>query len=104
MSDQARAFCGKVIAQMCDYLQIDKIHTSPYHPQINRQVECIHQTLLQMIGKLEEDKHKDWPTHLGSIVHTYNATRSLVTGFSPHYLMFGRGLHIPIDLLFLTIR
>ena len=39
MSDQMWAFCGNVITQMCDYLQIDKIHTSPYHPQSNRQVE-----------------------------------------------------------------
>ena len=72
------------------YLQIEKIRTSPYHLQSNGQVERVHQTLLRMIGKLEEDKHRDWPTHLGSVVHAYNATRSLVTGFSPHYLMFGR--------------
>ena len=89
MSDQARAFCGTVITQMCDYLRIDKIRTSPYHPQSNGQVERVHQTLLRMIGKLEEEKRRNWPTHLGSVVHAYNTTRSLVTGFSPHYLMFG---------------
>ena len=83
LSDKACAFCGNVIAQMCDYLQIDKIHTSPYHPQSNGQVEHIHQTLLRMIGKLEEDKHKDWPKHLGSLVHAYNTMRSWVMGFPP---------------------
>ena len=57
-----------------------------------------------MIGKLKEDKHRDWLTHFGSVVHAYNATRSLVTGFSPHYLMFGRRPRIPIDLLFPMIR
>ena len=57
-----------------------------------------------MIGKLEEEKRKDWPTHLGSVVHAYNTTRSLVTGFSPHFLMFGRRPRIPIDLLFPMIR
>ena len=46
MSDQACAFCGNVITQMCDYLRIDKIRTSPYQPQSNGQVECLHQTLL----------------------------------------------------------
>ena len=46
MSDQACAFCGNVITQMCDYLQIEKIHTSPYYPQSNGQVERVHQTLL----------------------------------------------------------
>ena len=104
MSNQARAFCGNVITQMCDYLRIDKIRTSPYHLQSNGQVERVHQTLLCMIGKLEEDKRRDWLTHLGSVVHAYNAMRSLVKGFSPHYLMFGRQPHIPIDLLFPTIK
>ena len=104
MSDQAHAFCGNVITQMCDYLRIDKIRTSPYHPQSNGQVERVHQTLLRMIGKLEEEKRRDWPMHLGSVVHAYNTTRSLVTGFSPHYLMFGQRPRIPIDLLFPMIR
>ena len=67
-------------------------------------MERIHQTLIRIIGKLDEDKQHDWPTHLGSVIHTYNATRSLVNGFSPHYLMFRRRPHIPIDLLFPTIR
>ena len=102
MSNQAHAFCGNVISQMCDYLRIDKICTSPFHLQSNGLVERIHQTLLQMIGKLEEEKHRDWPTHLGSVVHAYNTMKSLVMGFSPHYLMFGRQRFIPIDLLFLT--
>ena len=63
---------------------------SPYHPQSNGQVESVHQTLLQMIGKLEEEKHRDWLMHLQSVVHAYNTMRLLVMGFSPHYLMFGR--------------
>ena len=74
MSDQAHSFCGNVITQMCNYLQIEKIRMSPYHLQINGQVERVHQTLLRMIGKLKEEKRRDWPTHLGSVVHAYNTT------------------------------
>ena len=105
MSDQARAFCRNVIQQLCDYLCIDKIWTSPYHPQSNGQVERIHQNLIRMIGKLDEDKRCEWPMHLGLVIHVYNATRSLVTGFfPPHYLMFSQRPHILINLLFPTIR
>ena len=45
--------------------------------------------IMCMIGKLGEDRKADWPSHLGEIVHAYNATQSAVTGYSPHYLMFG---------------
>ena len=44
---------------------------------------------MHMIGKLGEDKKADWPSHLAEIAHAYNATQSAVTGYSPHYFMFG---------------
>ena len=56
-----------------------------------------------MIGKLGEDKKADWPSHLAEIVHAYNATRSTVTGYSPHYLMFGRRPRLPVDFVFPTV-
>ena len=40
-------------------------------------VERSHQTIMRMIGKLDEDKKVDWPGHLAEIVHTYNATHSV---------------------------
>ena len=57
-----------------------------------------------MIGKLDPEKRKKWLTHIGSIIIAYNSTRSLVTGYSPYYLMFGRRPRLPIDLLFPTHR
>ena len=58
---------------------------------------------MRMIGKLGEDKKADWPSHLAEIVHAYNATQSAVTGYSPHYLMFGRWPRLPVDFFFPTI-
>ena len=53
MSDQGMEFCGKVIAAMCSLLSVEKIHTTPYHPQTNGSAERVHQTLQCMIGKLD---------------------------------------------------
>ena len=44
---------------------------------------------MHMIMKLGEDKKANWPSHLAEIAHAYNATQSVVTGYSVHYLMFG---------------
>ena len=74
----------------------------PYHPQGNGQVEQAQQTLGNMIGKLEDEHKKQWPMHLAKLTHTYNLTRSAVTGYSPHLLMFGQRLRLPIDFLFPT--
>ena len=100
MSDQGTKFCGKVIAAMCSLLGIEKICTTPYHPQTNGSAKRVHQTLQCMIGKLDPEKRQKWPAHIGSIIIAYNSTRSQVTGYSPYYLMFGRRPRLPIDLLF----
>ena len=104
MSDQGTKFCGNVIAAMCSLLGVEKIQMMLYHPQMNLSTERVHQTLQHMISKLDPEKRKKWPTHIGLIIIAYNSTRSLVTGYSPYYLMFGRRPRLPIDLLFLTHR
>ena len=104
MSDQGTEFCGNVIVAMCSLLGVEKIRTTLYHPQTNGSAERVHQTVQHMIGKLDPEKRKKWPAHIGSIIIAYNSTRSLVTGYSPYYLMFGRRPRLPIDLLFPTCR
>ena len=89
MSDQGTGFTSKVIEAMCSLLGILKIRTTPYHPQSNGSAKRVHQTLWRMIGKLNPEGHQKWPAHLGSVLIAYNTTQSLVTGFSPYYLMFG---------------
>ena len=53
LSDQGTEFCNAVLNEMCIYLNIKKLRTSPYHPQTNGAVECVHQTLERMITKLD---------------------------------------------------
>ena len=74
----------------------------PYHPQTNRLVERSHQIIMHMIGKLGEDKKANWPSHWAEIAHAYNATQSALTGYSPHYLMFGKQPRLPVDFVFPT--
>ena len=74
-----------------------------YHTQCNGQVERFHQTLFCMIGKLACNKKAQWEEHLPELLQAYNSTWSVVTSFLPHYLMFGRHPHLPVDCYFLTV-
>ena len=53
-----------------------------------------------MIGKLSCDKKAQWEQHLQELLQAYNSTRSAVTSYSPHYLMFGRHPHLPVVYYF----
>ena len=104
VSDQGKAFTGHVITHLCELYGVQKLRTSPYHAQTNGQVEHMNQTIIRMIGKLEEDRKACWSKHLPELLLAYNATRSAVMGYSPYYLLFSRRPRIPVDYLFPTLR
>ena len=104
ISDQEKAFMGHIITHLCDLYGVQKLRTLPYHAQTNGQVERMNQTIICMIGKLEEDKKACWSKHLLELLLAYNATCSAVTRYSPYYLLFGRRSRIPVDYLFPTLR
>ena len=104
LSNQGTEFCNAILNEMCIYLNIKKLRTSPYHPQTNGAVERVHQTLEQMIAKLDNKRRRKWPEHLSSITHAYNSTRSQIMGYSPYFLMMGHRPWLPVDLLFPTAQ
>ena len=104
VSDQGKAFTGHVITHLCELYGVQKLRTSPYHAQTNGQVECMNQTIIHMIGKLEEDRKACWSEHLPELLLAYNVTHSAVTGYSPYYLLFSRRPRIPVDYLFPTLH
>ena len=56
-----------------------------------------------MIGKLTAGKKAQREQHPPELLQVYNSTRLAVTGYLPHYLMFGRCLHLPVDFYFPTM-
>ena len=56
--------------------------------------------LFHMIGKLACDKKAQWEQHLLELLQAYNSALSAVTGYSLHYLMFGRCPHLLVDYYF----
>ena len=100
LSDRGANFTSALVEELCAAFGIQKWRTTAYHAQCNGQVEHFHQTLFHMIGKLVCDKKAQWRQHLPELLQAYNNTQSVVTSYSPHYLMFGRHPHLPVDYYF----
>ena len=102
VSDQGKAFTGHLITNLCELYGVQKLRTLPYHAQTNGQVEQMNQTIISMIDKLEQDKKACWSEHLQEMLSAYNGMHSVVTGYSPYFLLFGRKARMPVDYLFPT--
>ena len=56
LSDWGANFMSALVEELCAAFGIQKCQTTSYHAQCNGQVECFHQTLFCMIGKLACNK------------------------------------------------
>ena len=104
VSDQGKAFTDHLISNLCELYGVQKLRTLPYHAQTNGQVERTNQTIIRMIGKLEQHKKARWSEHLPEMLAAYNGTHSAVTGYSPYFFLYGRKSRMPVDCLFPTLH
>ncbi|KAK3870896.1 hypothetical protein Pcinc_023922 [Petrolisthes cinctipes] len=97
LSDQGRNLEGQLVQELCKYYKIEKSRTSPYHPQGNGVCERFNRTLHNLLVTLGKEQREQWPSYLASLTAIYNSTPHAVTGFSPHYIVFGVEPHLPMD-------
>ena len=58
--DQGQNFESKLIANLCQVARVQKLRTSPYHPQTNGQCMRSNSTLLNMLGTLTPEQKRHW--------------------------------------------
>ena len=98
LSDQGAQFVGKITTQLCKGLRIDKLRTTPYHPETNGIVERLHGTLGSMLSKAAS-QGLDWVGQIPFALFALRAAPNRGTGFSPFELVFGRQVRTPLDIL-----
>ena len=98
LSHQGTQFIGKVVGQLCKSLRIEKVKTTPYHPETNGVVERMLGTLGAMLSKAASQK-LDWVGKVPFALFALRAAPNRETGFSPFELCFGRRVRTPLDVL-----
>ena len=97
-SDQGTQFESKLFTEICALLEVEKTRTTPFHPQSDGQAERNIKTLSRMIAMTAETQD-EWDENLPFLSMAYRATPQASTGLTPNFLMFGRELAMPIDLM-----
>ena len=99
-SDQGRNFESEVISEVCKLLGVVKSRTTPYHTQSDCLVERFNRTLMDMLATAVRERPFQWESHLRRLCLAYNTSIHPTTGYSPFFLMFGRQVRMPIDVMY----
>ena len=94
VSDQGTQFVGSVMKKLCGNLNIDRIKTTPYHPEGNGVVERMHGTLGSMLTKAAKEGH-GWVEQIPFALFALRAAPNRDLGFSPFELTYGRKVRTP---------
>ena len=100
LTDKGIEVDGQLMAEVSKLLDIDKQHTTPYKSSSNGQAERMHRTINSIIGKMVSENQSDWDCLLPYVMAAYRSSKHESTGFTPNYLMFGREVHAPVDLVY----
>lgn len=98
LTDCGTEFMGKIFAACCKLLQIDKLHTTPYHPQSNGGLERSHQTLAAYLRHYVDKHLDDWDDYVPYAMFVYNTTVHTTTKHQPYELIYGFSASIPHTL------
>ena len=98
--DQGKEFNNKLFDKLYDLCGIQKSQTTPYHPMGNGQCERLNRSILNMLKTFTQSEKINWKDHVKKLTFAYNNTINRSTGYTPHFLLFGRESTLPIDLMF----
>ena len=102
LSDLGQNLISVIVSETCKLFNIERVHTSSYHPQCNGLLEKANETICKNLAMYVNAQHTDWDRYLRAVCYAYNTsvcTES--TEFTPFYLMYGRMPVQPIDTVLL---
>ena len=99
-TDQGRNFESKLFKDMCSLMGIQKTRTCAFNPKSDGMIERMNRTILSMLAKYVNVNQKNWHEPLPLLMMAYRSTVHDSTKFSPNFLMFGRELQLPTDIVY----
>ena len=98
-TDRGTNFKSQLFANLLRKLEIDKTRTTAFHPQSNSVIEKMNRTFLNMLPKCIDENQTNWSVKLPYVLMAYRSSVHETTGSTPHYLVFGHEVSLPLDLM-----
>ncbi|GBM30716.1 Transposon Ty3-I Gag-Pol polyprotein [Araneus ventricosus] len=99
ISDRGRTFLSNLVKTINQLCQTSHLLTTAYHPQTNGLTESFNKTLADMLSMYTDVEQKNWDTVLPFVTFAYNSAKQNSTGFSPFFLIYGRNITTPLDVI-----
>lgn len=99
ITDRGSNFISAAISKVYEGLGIKKINTSSFHPQSDGVCERLNGVLINSLSHLVSNTHEDWCRHVPFALLAHRTTIHSATGETPAFLLYGRDLTLPTELL-----
>ena len=90
LTDQGANFEAELTQHLCQFLKIDKLRCTSYHPKAAGEVERFNKTLKSMLSCYVNENHSDWDLFLQQVTFAYNTAVQESTRLSPFRIVYGR--------------
>lgn len=97
LSDRGKQF-SQLLSRANELLEVRKIFTSAYHPQMNGLTERFNKTMAEMLSMYVNANHNDWDKFLPYFAFAYNTSYQESIVEVPFYLLHGFNPRMPDDL------
>ena len=98
-TDNGTNFASGFFQKLLEYMHIRGVFTAPYHPSANGTVECVNQTLANILRKISNSHISKWPLFLPVAVFSYNISVHSTTGHSLFELLYNLSLLFRLFLI-----
>ena len=100
LSDQGTQFTADLFKAFCIKLGVKALRTTAWHPQTNGKCERFNRFLKNAIATLIDEGQTNWDQMLEPCLFAHRTTVNMKLQETPFYLLYGREVILPNDLVF----